>query len=221
MKCRECGGEVPAESSFCPKCGARLREGAAGENTAGDREFAPPPKMSGGGRGTGKQPSEDELWSGTYSPQAMVGPAAGLVVVTALALVGGSFAGPVGLTAAAIGAVVLWLIFGAVLLYRRMTVHYRLTTFRLFHESGLLNRKRDRIEVIDINDVTLRQGFVERMFNVGTIHIESSDTSDPVLDMLGIDNVRYVADLIDNTRRAERQRRAVFMENVGKPSGPV
>ena len=84
-----------------------------------------------------------------------------------------------------------------------------------------MSRKRDRIEVIDINDVTLRQGFVERMFNVGTIHIESSDMTDPELDLPGIDNVRHVADLIDNTRRAERQRRAVFMENVGRSPGPM
>jgi hypothetical protein len=32
--------------------------------------------------------------------------------------------------------------------------------------------------------------------------------------MPGIDNPRQVADLIDNTRRQERERRAIFMENV-------
>lgn len=217
MKCRECGREAPAESAFCPKCGAALnREVKDGSEAGTAQRFT-----SGVSRGAGKQPAEDDLWSGTYSPQAMIGPAAGLAVLTVLALVGGSLAGPVGWMVAGVGAVALWSIFGAVLLYRRMTVHYRLTTFRLFHESGLLNRKRDRIEVIDINDVTLSQGFIERMFNVGTIHIESSDTTDPALDMAGIDNVRHIADLIDNTRRAERQRRAVFMENVGRPPGPV
>ena len=53
------------------------------------------------------------------------------------------------------------------------------------------------------------------MFNVGTIQIQSSDTTDPDLYMPGIEDVRQVTDLIDNTRRAERQRRAVFMENIG------
>lgn len=215
MKCHGCGRDVPAESAFCPKCGARLN-GDDGEYDIADGDESPQARQfkAAGSRSSGKQPPEEELWSGTYSPQAMVGPAAGLVVLTVLAFVGGSFAGPVGLAAAAIGAVVLWGVLGLALLYRRMTVHYRLTTFRLFHESGLLSRNRDRIEVIDINDVTLSQGIIERMFNVGTIHIESSDTTDPELDLPGIDNVRHVADLIDNTRRAERQRRGLFMENI-------
>ncbi|MEX0585945.1 MAG: PH domain-containing protein [Pirellulales bacterium] len=223
MKCDECGRDAPAESAFCPKCGARLEDisdeedGSDGDALAPQRQFS----SAGGRGGTSKQPPEEELWSGTYSPQAMVGPAAALAILTVLGFIGGSFAGGVGVIAATIGAIALWIIFGLVLLYRRMTVHYRLTTFRLFHESGLLSRNRDRIEVIDINDVTLRQGFVERMFNVGTIHIESSDATDPELDMLGIDNVRHVADLIDNTRRAERQRRAVFMENVGRSPGAM
>jgi uncharacterized membrane protein YdbT with pleckstrin-like domain len=94
-------------------------------------------------------------------------------------------------------------------------VRYRLTTFRFFHETGLLSRTRNRIEVIDINDVTLNQGIIERMFGVGTVHIQSSDVTHPDIDLPGIENVRQVTDLIDNTRRAERERRGLFMENVG------
>jgi hypothetical protein len=73
------------------------------------------------------------------------------------------------------------------------------------------------------------------LLNIGTIHIISSDESlrqkavdqakrsggkldpqtvDGRLDMPGISDVRRVADLIDNTRRAERNRRGVFLENV-------
>jgi hypothetical protein len=69
--------------------------------------------------------------------------------------------------------------------------------------------------VIDINDVTLSQGVIERMFNVGTIHVQSSDVTHPDLHLVGIENVRDVTDLIDNTRRKERERRGLFMENVG------
>jgi uncharacterized membrane protein YdbT with pleckstrin-like domain len=138
-----------------------------------------------------------------------------LAVLTIVAVVVGALLPPVGIMVAGAAAVLAWALFGLLLLYRRMTVRYRLTTFRLFHESGLLSRKRDRIEVIDINDVTLSQRIIERMFNVGTIHIDSSDKSHPDFDMPGIENVRYVADLFDNTRRAERERRGLFMENVG------
>ena len=78
-----------------------------------------------------------------------------------------------------------------------------------------MSRTRNRIEVIDINDVTLQQGLIERMFNVGTIHMRSSDVTHPDILLPGIEDVGRVTDLIDNTRRAERQRRGVFMENIG------
>jgi hypothetical protein len=50
---------------------------------------------------------------------------------------------------------------------------------------------------------------------VGTIRVQSSDITSPNLDMHGIEDVRRITDLIDNTRRAERQRRGLFMENIG------
>ena len=130
------------------------------------------------------------------------------------------FSRPIGWIIAGIAAVILWAIFGLVMMYRKLSVRYRLTTFRFFHETGLLSRTRNRIEVIDINDVTLRQGLIERMFNVGTIHMRSSDVTHPDILLPGIEDVGRVTDLIDNTRRAERQRRGVFMENIGgSPDG--
>jgi hypothetical protein len=52
------------------------------------------------------------------------------------------------------------------------------------------------------------------MFNVGTITIVSSDKSDPKFTMPGIDQVQYVATLIDNVRRDQRNKRAIYMETV-------
>jgi membrane protein YdbS with pleckstrin-like domain len=173
-------------------------------------------KLRPGGSGSqAGQPHEEELWSGTYSGKAMVGPAVGLAILTIAGLVAGSFAPPIGWAIAAIAAIILWAIFGVVLMYRKLSVQYRLTTFRFFHEAGILSRIRNRIEVIDINDVTLQQGLIERMFNVGTIHIQSSDVTHPNIYLPGIEDVHRVTDLIDNTRRSERQRRGVFMENIG------
>jgi membrane protein YdbS with pleckstrin-like domain len=172
-----------------------------------------------GSRGTGNQPNEEDLWSGTYSPKAMIGPAIGLAILTVVALIVGSLAPPFGWIVAGIAALVLWAALGLVILYRRLSVRYRLTTYRFFHETGLLARTRNRIEVIDINDVTLQQGLIERMFNVGTIHIQSSDVTHPDVFLPGIDDVGRVTDLIDNTRRAERQRRGLFMENIGGIAG--
>ena len=100
------------------------------------------------------------------------------------------------------------------LAYRRLSVKYRLTNQRLFHEAGILRRVTDRIEIIDVDDVTVEQGIVERMLGVGTIRVTSSDRTSPELHMPGIDHVKEVADTIDQARRAERQRRGLFIESV-------
>lgn len=179
--------------------------------------------MRPGNVASGNTPAEAELWAGAYSPKAMIGWIIGAVLLTIVGAIVASLAAPEGWMVFGIGAVIVWAAVGLVALYRRLTVRYRLTTFRLFHETGLLSRTRDRIEVIDIDDVTLTQGIIERMFNVGTISVLASDQSLAEKDgkggmgtlvMQGIDDPRQVADLIDNTRRRERERRAIFMENV-------
>jgi len=218
MNCKSCGAKVADDSTFCPRCGAQLNDGEtepAGESFDDSRSPGTQQLRPAAGRSRGNPPTEEELWSGTYSPRAMIGPAIGLGVLTVVALVAAGLAFPPALIFVGLGALALWAVMGLVLLYRRMTVRYRLTTFRFFHEMGLLSRTRNRVEVIDINDVTLHQGIIGRMFGVGTVHIQSSDVTHPNLDLVGIENAREVTDLIDNTRRAERERRGLFMENVG------
>ena len=110
--------------------------------------------------------------------------------------------------------VVAWLV-GAVLYgWRRFGVHYELTSQRFIHQTGILTRATDRIEVIDIDDVSFTQGPVQRMFGVGRITITSSDRSHPLLHMIGIADVKSVAGLIDDVRRKERRRRSLHIEAI-------
>ena len=64
-----------------------------------------------------------------------------------------------------------WVYYIAVLCYRRMSVRYCLTTQRFVHERGILRRVNDRIEVLDMDDITFEQGLLERLSGVGTIRI--------------------------------------------------
>jgi len=213
MHCHQCGSESPADALFCPQCGApladRADERAEGGWSAGAERLRP------GGQNTGgKPPAEEELWSGSYSPKAMIGSFAAAGVVTVVGLGFALLSGPPGLMIWMVAAGVLWAALLLLLAYRRLTVRYRLTTFRFFHDLGLLSRVGNRIEVIDIDDVTVRQGLVERMFGVGTIIIISSDRSDPELNLPGIEGAKRVADLIDGTRRAERHRRGLHIEAI-------
>lgn len=206
MHCSKCGRELPAEVKFCPHCGAR-------QGPSPPDATAPVERLIGSSRGRNAGP-EEELWSGAYSPKAMVGPAIGAALLTAIGAVLAAIAGPAGGLAWGIGVVLVWGAIGLLLAYRRLTVHYRLTTYRLFHDTGLLSRIGNRVEVIDIDDVTVHQGLIERLFGVGTIVIRSSDVTHPELSLRGIEAAKKVADLIDGTRRAERQRRGLHLETI-------
>ncbi len=168
---------------------------------------------------------EDErnLWQGGYSPKAMVGVWLLLAAVsvaaigTTVLLVGSSTLGvglPVALPVVLAALGLMWLIGFAVLLYRRASVHYELTSQRLIHRHGILSRTTDRIELIDVDDIQYTQGLVERMLGVGAIVIKSSDLSHPELRLQGIDNVQTVADILDDARRQERRRRGLHIETI-------
>jgi membrane protein YdbS with pleckstrin-like domain len=89
-----------------------------------------------------------------------------------------------------------------------------MTNQRLIHEHGLLWRQTDRIEAIDIDDVTVTQGPIARMVGVGNVKIVSSDQSTPLFYLRGIDDAREVATMIDEIRRKERRKRGVHIESV-------
>ena len=105
--------------------------------------------------------------------------------------------------AALAASAVIWVILLGVLAYRKLSISYRLTTQRFIHQAGILSRVTNRIEVLDMDDVTFQQGIVDRIMGTGTITILSSDKSHPKLVLKGIDNVQNVSELIDNTRRSD------------------
>lgn len=161
--------------------------------------------------------AETDVWQGGFSSRAMFGKWLLAGFVTVLLLVAVLAAGPrdfyYWVAWLAVSAL-LWGGFAWLLAYRKLTCRYRLTTQRLIHEAGLLNRVTDRIEVIDIDDVTFEQRIVERMVGVGTIKLVSSDRTHPEFVMRGIENVKDVATKIDDLRRKERRRHGLHIEAI-------
>ena len=153
---------------------------------------------------------ELELWSGGYSPKAMIGTWVLLGIVSVALLVAAVMASPLVLVPLAL----IWIIGGLVYASRRFGMHYELTNQRFIHQKGILTRRTDRIEVIDVDDVSFSQGPIERVFGVGTIVLTSSDRTHPELSMIGIADAREVAGLIDDVRRKERRRRSVHIEAI-------
>jgi membrane protein YdbS with pleckstrin-like domain len=239
MQCPKCGAEVAEQSVYCQKCGERIDlpdevlpagdQAAAGPAPA-DSSFGEGPdqaatrpaptaterfrETAAARQGQEEEPEED-LWQGGYSPKAMIGAWAlsGLITLALVVLAFWLWNRYVTWTVLAV-VVLLWLYQLCVMKYRQWNVRYRLTSQRLIHETGILRRVTDRIEVIDIDDVTFEQRLLERLVGVGTIRISSSDKTHPELSLPGIENAKEVAEKIDDIRRSERRRRGLHVEAI-------
>jgi membrane protein YdbS with pleckstrin-like domain len=227
MYCPACNADIAENSVFCPKCGQRLGEAAAvgarvtasgAQPRTGVERFkeqlAPPAAAA-------DDDAEIELWTGGFSPKAMLGSWLASGVLTVLLLVGLFFFSAVlpALIAILVLIALVWLWPLLLLVYRRLALRYRLTSQRFVHEHGILSRGTDRIEVIDIDDVSFSQSLIDRVAGVGSITIESADKTHPIFKLIGIDDVKRVYDLIDNARRKERVRRGVHIASAGDRGG--
>ncbi|HXX92617.1 MAG TPA: PH domain-containing protein [Planctomycetota bacterium] len=189
--------ELPAGSSFCNKCGASL---------GGAPTLSPP-------AGPPSQDPEQELWRGRFSGRAhahrwilwalwvaalaaaflkAVPPAYQSRIEVRYAFLGGALAPLLGIVMAT--------------LRLKASVRYRLTTHRLFTETGLLSRDTNEIELVRVDDVSVHQNLLQRIFNVGTVTVFSPhDQTDPHLEMVGIENPIEVKEQIRNHVRRRRQ----------------
>ena len=236
MNCPACNAEIEANSIFCPRCGERLdgaedrvgaRITADDANQSSSEEPSPSDRfraqMSAPAAG-GDDDDDDrelELWEGGFSPKAMFTWWVGSAVLTVILVIGLIFLWAVPFMPIIVGVLIalVWIWPACTLWYRRMALRYRLTSQRFIHERGVLTRLTDRIEVIDIDDVSFKQTLVDRFVGVGTIQIESGDRSHPELVLHGIDDVERVYDLIDDARRKERVRRGIHIATAGQGSG--
>lgn len=218
MRCPSCQAELPQNASFCSKCGQPIVSpdtratdaGAAAGATAAQELFKPAEGAA------ADDEAEKLLWEGRYSPRAMVGSWLTAIFGTIAGIVAGiTFGAPRIVWLCLAGVIVAgWLYLLCVYLARRLGVHYQLTTHRLVHDAGLLRRVNNRVEVIDMNDITFIQGPVERMLGIGSIRIISSDTTDPTLILHGVEDVENVVTIFDDARRKQRTRHGVHVNRI-------
>jgi hypothetical protein len=221
MQCPACGEEVIPTGLFCHKCGHRLdSEGTdAGQNPSPVASPASPAgafQQVAAARWESKDAPEEELWRGGYSPKAMLG---GWVIsgfISLILLISGIVWRPTAFywLFLVLGMLLPWAYCLVVLGYRRLSVHYVLSTQRFMHERGILRRVNDRIELLDVDDITFEQRLWERLMGVGTLRIASHDRSNPELVLPGIENIKRVASLFDDARLAERRRRGLHVEQI-------
>jgi uncharacterized membrane protein YdbT with pleckstrin-like domain len=198
MSCPKCKAELAEGSAFCNKCGASLASGA------------PPPLAS--AAAVSAEP-EQELWRGRFSGKAhahrwilwaIYAAALGVLYVKFPPQAQGHYARWIQYGYLAAGVIpLLALLVGT--LSTKASVRYRLTTHRLFKETGVLSRDVNEIELFRVDDVSVHQNLIQRMFNVGTITvIAPHDQTEPRLEMVGIENPIEVKEQIRNYVRRRR-----------------
>ena len=90
--------------------------------------------------------------------------------------------------------------------YRVASTRYRLTTQRLFAQTGLIAKNLEEVELFRVKDVTLRQGVLDRLLGVGTVTVLSTDDTAPELELAGIRDPLAAKEALRTAFRAARQR---------------
>lgn len=92
---------------------------------------------------------------------------------------------------------------------------YRLTTNRLFVNTGFLTQREDEVRLYRITDVSLSRTLMQRIFGLSTIHCNSSDKTLGNFDIINIKDGEEVKELLSQSVERERiARRVSTRENM-------
>lgn len=87
---------------------------------------------------------------------------------------------------------------------------YRLTSNRLFINSGFLTQNQDEVRLYRITDVSLSRTLMQRIFGLSTIHCNSSDKTLGNFDIINVKDGENVKELLSQSVEEERMARRVY-----------
>ena len=99
---------------------------------------------------------------------------------------------------------IVWVILGI------RSQRYKITRKLIEREQGMLVKRIDALDLGRVKDVELKQSLVDRMLNIGTIEVFSSDKTDPVMFIEAIPNPRPVYEQLRDAVIAVAQKRGVI-----------
>ena len=86
---------------------------------------------------------------------------------------------------------------------------YGLSEDRFFVQTGLFSTKEVEVRLYRIMNINLRRSLIQKIFGLGTIHIDSADKDLDCFDIRNIKNSAEVKELLSQTIEKERQRNRV------------
>ena len=86
---------------------------------------------------------------------------------------------------------------------------YGLSEDRLFVEHGFFNVKGYEVRLYRVLNVNISRSLIQRLFGLGTVHLDSTDRDLNCFDIVNIKNSENVKDLISESIEKERLRNRV------------
>lgn len=86
---------------------------------------------------------------------------------------------------------------------------YGMDEGRLFVETGFLNTREEEVRLYRILNISLSRSLVQRIFGLGTIHIDSTDMDLGCVKLINVKNCDSVKEMISNKVEEERLRNRV------------
>lgn len=96
---------------------------------------------------------------------------------------------------------------------------YSMSDDRIFCQKGLLNMRFEEILLYRVRDISMKITLGQRIFGVGSILLQSSDKTAPVLEIKNVKNPRQVKEMIhQQVEQVKEQRRMRFGEVLEDPT---
>ena len=109
----------------------------------------------------------------------------------------------------AIGIVAALLLVAAQVAFHN-TIRYRITSYRIDFERGLLTRRIDSMELWHAEDLFFKQTLLQRMLGVGCIDVISHDQSSPRLELVAVPDARNLFDRLKSCILAAKRQRGIL-----------
>ena len=108
-----------------------------------------------------------------------------------------------------IAGLALGLILFLVVVIKRYSLLYRLSSQRLFVYRGLISRQVEELELFRVRDIDVKQNFLERILGFGRMSVFSTDATTPKFEVVGLAHPMKVKDTIRSNFRQARIRERV------------
>ena len=103
--------------------------------------------------------------------------------------------------------------FIALKIVRLRMIYYEVTSVRIEHSRGILDRKVDNLDMFHITDLKLRRSALDCILGIGTVVLTTTDKSDPEFVFEKVRDPRRLYDVIKKASlEADRRGAVVHLE---------